>query len=464
MTMKYFFETYGCQMNIAESASIEQLLLQRGWELASGAEMADLVVINTCTVRSTAETRIVGRLGWYLALKTNRSKVGERFVLVVTGCLAERLREELKKDFPVIDYAIGNFQKQHFTDIAISIEQESEKNGGRFPTKSCSSKDFTDAPVYVFAPLSAEPGAFRAFVPIMHGCNNFCTYCIVPYVRGREISRPPQDILCEIDMLSAQGVKEITVLGQNVNSYCWDGGGVENSLHGALDFPSLIELIAGHLRKTNSSIGWVRFMSSHPKDLSDDLLDVMSRERVLCRHIHVPVQHGSSDILKRMNRRYSREDYLGLVSRIRAKLPDASLTTDILIGFPGETDADFEQTLSIMREVRYQTAYMYYYNPREGTPAATYADQIPLEVKKARLADIIELQHSITHEEIEKRLGQRVSVLVGNVSRDSTEELVGRTEQDERVVFKASSNYIGSFAKVQLEELHGNTFRGTMII
>ena len=268
------------------------------------------------------------------------------------------------------------------------------------------------------------------------------------------MSRNPHEILRELDQLTAHGVREITVLGQNVNSYRWESEGE------VITFPRLMEMIACHLRDTDSTIGWVRFMSSHPKDLSDELIDVISREKVLCHHIHLPVQHGSNEILHRMNRRYTRENYLSLIEKIRNKIPDVSLTTDILIGFPGETEEDFEKTRELMETVRYQAAYMYYYNPREGTPAATYENQVPVDVKKARLQKIIDMQLIITREETQKRLGKTVTVLVEAVSKDNPEELLGKTEQDERVVFAAPKSLVGTFIKVKLLELTGNTIRG----
>ena len=462
--MKYFFETYGCQMNKAESSSVEQILIQRGWTCAENPENADLVIINTCSVRATAETRIHGRLGWFSALKKSQKKQNKNPVtVVVMGCMAQRLLESLKKQFSVVDYVVGNFQKPFFAEIFEAVE-----NGKKVT-------QLEETPVYSFASTSYEEGTFSAFVPIMHGCNNFCTYCIVPYVRGREISRNPQEVLAEIDQLSAHGVKEITLLGQNVNSFCWNQ--TKNISQTASDFsdktakledkmiffPELMKMIAEHLKKTNSPIKWVRFMSSHPKDLSDELIQVISEEEVLCKHIHLPVQHGSSEILQRMNRRYTRQNYLDLVERIRAKIPEVSLTTDILIGFPGETEENFEQTVSLMQEVNYLSAYMYYYNPREGTPACTYENQVPMEIKKKRLAKIIDIQQEITKVEMKKQLGKTVKVLVENVSRDNQTEMLGRTSRDERVVFKADNSLIGNFVDVKLETLSGNTFKGIMV-
>lgn len=460
--MKYFFETYGCQMNKAESSSVEQILIERGWNSVENPEDANLVIINTCSVRATAETRIHGRLGWYSALKKSQVKQNKTpITVVVMGCMAQRLLESLKKQFPVVDYVVGNFQKPFFAEIFEAVETGRKVN------------QLDETPVYSFASTSYEQGSFSAFVPIMHGCNNFCTYCIVPYVRGREISRSPKDILSEIDQLSAHGVKEITLLGQNVNSFCWNETksisetASEISAKSCDDkiilFPQLMKMIAEHLKKTNSPIKWVRFMSSHPKDLSDELIKVISEEEVLCKHIHLPVQHGSSNILQRMNRRYTREKYLDLVKKIKKQIPEVSLTTDILIGFPGETEDEFEETVSLMKEINYLAAYMYYYNPREGTPACSYENQIPMEDKKRRLAKIIDIQQEITKTEMKKQLGKTVKVLVENVSRDDESEMLGRTSRDERVVFKADKSLIGSFVEVKLESLNGNTFKGCLI-
>lgn len=461
--MTYFFETYGCQMNQAESAALEQILINRGWTASDTPETADLAVINTCSVRATAENRVFGRLGWFTALKAVRSRIRDckkesfpyaaqtaaagkpTITIVVTGCMAERMLKTLQQSYPAVDYVVGNFQKSHFSDIAQAVEKNTEH--------ILLEQDET----YSFAPLSYEKGAFSAFVPIMHGCNNFCTYCIVPYVRGREVSRNPAEIFAELDALTERGVCEITLLGQNVNSYHYT-----QDTHD-IDFPVLIQKIAEHLKKTDSSIKWIRFMSSHPKDLSDRLLDVIAQERVLCRHIHLPVQHGSSKILSAMNRKYTREQYLSLVDRIRRKLPDVSLSTDILIGFPGETEDDFAQTVSLMQTVGYEAAYMYYYNPREGTPAAEYPNQIPISIKKARLQQIIDMQLEITRAKMAKRIGETVLALAEAVSRDNDTELLTRTERDERIVVTAGKEQIGTFIKIKITELTGNTFRGIVI-
>jgi tRNA-2-methylthio-N6-dimethylallyladenosine synthase len=293
----------------------------------------------------------------------------------------------------------------------------------------------------------------------MHGCNNFCSYCIVPYVRGREISRNPSDILKEIDQLEDLGVREITLLGQNVNSYCWDEQG-----H-ALDFPGLLKLIAQHLHDRQSSnsegrIGWIRFLTSHPKDLSDSLIDTIAQDPIFCRHIHLPVQSGSNAVLARMNRKYTREYYLSLVDRLKAAMPDLTLSTDILVGFPGETEDDAEQTLDLMRQVRFAYSFMYHFNARPGTPAASMPDRVPDAIKKQRLARVIALQKEITSVLMRERLGQIDEVLIEGVSRRSKKEVLARTARDEMVVLSAPQSRIGQFARVKLVSISGNTFRG----
>ncbi|MCI6366380.1 MAG: tRNA (N6-isopentenyl adenosine(37)-C2)-methylthiotransferase MiaB [Spirochaetia bacterium] len=457
--MKYFFETYGCQMNIAESAAVEQLLIARGWEKSETVELADMAIINTCSVRASAENRIFGRLGYFTGLKAVRNKdefakyksfeLATKLVengpvpltVVVMGCMAERLLDSLKKDWPCIDYVVGTYAKHHFGEIISAVEDKKDA----IPVD--------DTENYKFASLSYEQGAKSTFVPIMHGCNNFCTYCIVPYVRGREISRPVEEILQELDTLSRYKVLDITLLGQNVNSYHGTYNGQD------INFAQLLQIICDHLKETKSSIGWVRFLSSHPKDFSDELIDTIAKNDLICHHIALPVQHGSSEVLKAMNRRYTREHYLELVAKIKKAIPDVSLTTDIMMGFPTETEEDVELTLDLMNQVRFETACMYYYNPREGTPAAKM-EQLPEEVRKARLQRVIDLQLIHTDEQMKKRIGQTVKVLVESVTRDNSEELLGKTAQDEKVSFKANKSLIGKFIYVTITELNGHTFKG----
>lgn len=466
-------------MNIAESAAAEQTFLSRGWQRAENAEIADLAIINTCSVRATAENRIFGRLGYYAGLKAVRAckpdakyrslEIAADYVkdgpkpmkVAVMGCMAERLMKSLKRNYPVVDYIIGTYAKQHLDELIDDIETEF---GVEHKAKSSNIQDgiLKEDPVYTFSPISAEIGAFSTFVPIMNGCNNFCTYCIVPYLRGREISRPVDEILKELDELKKRSVREIMLLGQNVNSYHGKLS-KDDSSDKIVDFPELLQIIADHLKKTESTIEWVRFDSSHPKDLSNDLIDVIAKNDVLCKHIHLAVQHGSNKILKAMNRHYTKEDYLALVQRIRDKIPEVSMTTDIMLGFPGETDEDVGEVLDLMEKVQFESAFMYYFNPREGTPAASMSNQIPLNLKKERLQRIIDLQLKITQKEMSRHIGETVKVLVDRTTRDNKEEVLGKTTRDERVAFSAKDVKIGTFVNVKLTSLNGNTFKGELV-
>jgi tRNA-2-methylthio-N6-dimethylallyladenosine synthase len=458
--MTYLIETYGCQMNKAESAALEILFREREWVPAVGDFPPDLVLINTCSVRITAETRAWGRIDHWAAEKARRSREGKvPLALVVTGCMAERMKKGIRDRQPRVDYVIGTFQKQAFGLVLDAV------------AKGLPLDDIDESPAFIFAKSYYEPSSFRAFLPIMHGCNNFCTYCIVPHIRGREVSRKPGDILAELDALEAQGVREVTLLGQNVNSYRWpadgDGngrgeeGGNEDSIGtGDLDFPGLLRLIAERTRsRRDSGIRWMRFMTSHPKDLSDELIRVIAEEPLFCHHIHLPVQAGSDPVLKAMNRRYRREEYLALVDRLRAALPDISLSTDLLVGFPGESEKDLEATLDLMRRVGYTYAFMYHFNPREGTPAAAMGAKVSEKEKRARLARVIELQKTISAGLMAARIGSVEEVLVEDLSRRRKSEVLARTARDEMVVFEGGSDRIGTFAHVRLLSLSGNTFR-----
>jgi tRNA-2-methylthio-N6-dimethylallyladenosine synthase len=436
----YFFETYGCQMNSAESAAMTLTLKDRGWEKAESGEVADLVVLNTCAVRQTAEQRVLGRIAQYQALKKGRRGRPGRPALVVAGCMAERLGEGLRERFDAVDHVMGIGARQVFPAILEALE------AGRAVALS------GERPVFSFSSSHLEEGRFRSFVPIMHGCNNFCSYCIVPYVRGREVSRSPASIIAEIRLLADQGVREITLLGQNVNSYRY-----EDDSGGVVDFPELLRLVAGATE--HSSIRWARFLSSHPKDLSPAAIRVMADHPVFCRHLHLCVQHGSDAVLGAMNRRYTREQYLELVDEIRSAMPDLSLSTDILVGFPGETEEDLELTLDLMERVRFLYAYMYHYNPREGTAAYTLPGRIGEAVKRERLARVIALQKKHTRALLQQRIGSRATVLIEGISRKNADEVIGRTERDEMAALPGKASDIGSFATTTLSSLRGNTFR-----
>lgn len=457
--MKYWIETYGCQMNKAESSALENTLRERGWSNSLSGETADLVIINTCTVRATAETRAWGRIDHYSAIKRQRP-----LTLVVTGCMAEKLKTSPDVRQCGIDHIVGTFQKQSFGLLLDTLSGTCDESGDYHESPSLSlhpggmtpSRNLVleESPEFIFPSSHYEPGNFRAFVPIMHGCNNFCSYCIVPYVRGREISRDPASILSEINVLEESGVREITLLGQNVNSYR------HQSPTGELDFPGLLRVIASQLKsRKDSGITWIRFLTSHPKDLSDDLIEVLASEPVFCSHVHLCVQSGSDAILSAMNRNYTRNDYLDLVSKMKAKIPGLSLSTDILVGFPGETNQDLEDTLNLMKTVGFVYSYMYHYNVREGTAASRLPGRISEKIKRERLGRVIALQKELTRTAMEARIGDTDTVLIEDVSKKKKSEVLGRTARDEMVVLPAPASRIGDFVRVRLVSLSGNTFR-----
>ena len=401
---KYYIETYGCQMNVAESNAMETMLKGRGWVEASSPEDADLAIINTCSVRKSAENRIWGRLGAYTHIKAQKAKDNESMTLVLTGCMAERLHDSVKNDAPQIDFVIGNNDKLKLLDIVgdkESTPQESEK--------------------YVFTKAYHKDGEFSSYVPIMNGCNNFCSYCIVPYVRGREVSRPVDEILEEVRRLDEEGVREITLLGQNVNSYDYEG----------CHFPQLLGMIC---RQCNN-IQWIRFESPHPKDFSDELIEVIAREPKVAKHLHVPMQSGNTRILGLMNRHYTREKYLALIDKIKQRVPNVTFALDIMVGFPGETEEEFLDTMSAVEAVGCIEAYMYYWNPREGTRACSMEGQLSDKEKQQRLQRLIDWQLTNAAKIKATRAHGVQKVFVTQVSRNDKSKMLGRNEHGEMVAF-----------------------------
>jgi tRNA-2-methylthio-N6-dimethylallyladenosine synthase len=422
-------------MNKAESESILIALSEAGWARGESDEEADLIIINTCSVRETAEERIRGRLGFYRHAKKRRP-----FTLVLTGCMAERLKERIVDEFPEVDVVVGTYRKQEL----LAAVGKAQASGA--PVVAAEESE------YVFAGLHST-GGVKAFVPIMHGCDNWCSYCIVPTVRGHEVSRPPADVLEEIGTLEARGTREVTLLGQNVNSYRYKDQGE------TVSFPTLLRRISAR----TGSIRWLRFLTSHPKDFSPQLLLAMAEIPILCKHVHLPLQSGSTRILELMNRSYSAEHYARLVESIRKAFSTVSITTDILIGFPGETEADFQDTLHMMEEIGFDDAFTYYYNPREGTPAFSMRDALPDAVKLERLGRVIELQRSVGARKALARIGRQVEVLVESVSKKDEGELLARTEWDAMVVFPGDRARIGQFARVRLDSLSGTTFKASIV-
>ena len=432
---KYYIETYGCQMNVAESNAMETMLKGRGWVEASSPENADLAIINTCSVRKSAENRIWGRLGAYTHIKAQKAKDNESMTLVLTGCMAERLHDSVKNDAPQIDFVIGNNDKLKLLDIVgdkESTPQESEK--------------------YVFTKAYHKDGEFSSYVPIMNGCNNICSYCIVPYVRGREVSRPVDEILEEVRRLDEEGVREITLLGQNVNSYDYEG----------CHFPQLLGMIC----RQCSNIQWIRFESPHPKDFSDELIEVIAREPKVAKHLHVPMQSGNTRILGLMNRRYTREKYLALIDKIKQRVPNVTFALDIMVGFPGETEEEFLDTMSAVEAVGCIEAYMYYWNPREGTRACSMEGQLSDKEKQQRLQRLIDWQLANAAKIKATRAHGVQKVLVTQVSRDDKSKMLGRNEHGEMVAFSTldgSSVKPGDMVYVDFELLNGNTYLGEQV-
>ena len=417
---------------MAESSAIELMLKGQGIEKTEEAEDADVVIINTCSVRKTAENRIWGRLGYFNSIK--RKKNG-KLDIIVTGCMAERLKDELKKEAPFVDAVIGTNEKEEIPSYVLSHEIRKKDS-------------------YSFLSSYYEEGSFSSYVPIMNGCNNFCSYCIVPYVRGREVSRNVESIIDEIRFLESKGVKEITLLGQNVNSYKGEYNGQE------VDFPTLLEIIYPYL----DSIEFVRFESPHPKDFSDHLIRVISEKERICSHIHLPMQSGSSRILSLMNRKTTREQFISLLNKMRGEIKDLTFSTDVMVGFPTESLEEYEDTLSMMEIMGCTEAFMYYYNPREGTPSAKMDGQIEESEKIRRLERLINEQLERAKRIKESRLPFVTKVLVRGTTRDDKSRLLGYNEHNDMVSFLPTREHAkGDMVHVRLTELNGNTYRGEEI-
>lgn len=432
---KYHIVTYGCQMNAHDSEKIAGMLERMGMCQAAERDEADLVLYNTCCVRENAERRALGNVGWLKELK----KVKPELMIVVCGCMVQQqgMAQKLMKRYPFVDIAIGTHDLAALPDMLRGLLD------GRGHALKVSD---IDGIVVEGLPVK-RTNPYHAYVTIMYGCNNFCSYCIVPYVRGRERSRLPEDILSEVRQLKESGVKEIMLLGQNVNSYA--GGG--------MDFAQLLSEV------DKIGIERVCFMTSHPKDLSDALIDVMANSRHICHQLHLPVQHGSDRILDAMNRRYTYEHYMELVGKLRAAMPDIGLSTDLIVGFPGETDEDFRRTIELVKNVRYDSAYTFIYSPRQGTVAADMPDQVPDEVARERIHELIAVQEQITSEVYSAQVGRRERVLVEGVSARRDTEITGRTERGITVNFAGDAAMIGSTVDVEITGTGHNTLKGRLI-
>ena len=430
---KLLIETYGCQMNVADSEVVASVMGMAGYEVTESQDEADAVFLNTCSVRDNAEQKILSRLDYYHSLQ---KKQGRRIIVGVLGCMAERVREQLIEAHHA-DLVAGPDAYLTLPDLIAQAECGQKAINVALST----TETYRDiVPQRICGPH------ISGFVSIMRGCNNFCHYCIVPYTRGRERSRDVESILRECRDLQERGYKEVTLLGQNVNSY--------KSGEGA--FPSLLRLVARAVPQMR-----VRFTTSHPKDMSDETLRVIAEEPNICHHIHLPVQSGSDRILKLMNRKYTREWYLDRVAAIRCIIPDCAITTDIFVGYSSETEEDHQQSLSLMREVGYDSAFMFKYSERPGTYASRHLpDDVPEEVKIRRLNEIIALQNELSAEANRKCIGQQYDVLIEGVSKRSRDELFGRTGQNKVVIVPRGDLHIGQTVPVIITESSSATLKG----
>jgi len=432
---KLFIETYGCQMNVADSEVVASIMQMAGYEVCETLEEADAVFLNTCSIRDNAEQRIWGRLENLNALR--RQKKG--LIIGVLGCMAERVKDDLIANHHV-NLVAG---PDAYLDLPALVAQ-AERGEAAINVELSTSETYRDV-----IPARICTGRVSGYVSIMRGCNNFCHYCIVPYTRGRERSRDVESILREVRDLQSRGFKEVTLLGQNVNSYKYIS---EQSV----DFPSLLRRVAEEVPDMR-----VRFTTSHPKDMSDETLHMIAEVPNICKHIHLPVQSGSSRILKLMNRKYTREWYLERVEAIRHIIPDCGLSTDIFCGYHSETEEDHQETLSLMRLCAFDSAFMFKYSERPGTYASHHLpDDIPEETKLRRLNEIIALQNELSAESNRLSIGKKYEVLVEGYSKRSHDQLCGRTEQNKMVVFDKGTHRIGDFVRVRITDSSSATLLG----
>ena len=422
-----FVETYGCAQNESDSEKLKGMLFDMGYDFCETTKEADLILYNTCAVRENAELRVFGNIGAVKHLKAKKPSL----LLGVCGCMMqqEHIAAEIKKRYPHVDMVFGTHALYRFPEILSGAAEHKRI----FDTENEEGRIFEDITYKREAPPLAK-------IPIMYGCNNFCTYCIVPYVRGRERSRSAEDIIREIKEVANEGYKEIMLLGQNVNSY-------GNDLEDGMSFAELIKKAA-----EVEGIERIRFMTSHPKDISDGLIEVMATEKKVARQLHLPVQSGSSRVLKMMNRKYTREQYLEIIEKVRRRMPDIVLTTDIIVGFPGETNEDFEETMSLLSRVRYDMIFSFIYSKRKGTPAAEMPDCLTDEEKHKNFDRMIKLQNEISKEKNDLYMGKTEEVLVEGARKTNPEFMAGRKSGGKIVNFRGDESLTGKMVKVKITE------------
>ena len=453
-TKKLYIESYGCQMNFSDSEIVASILSKAGYNTTNVVDEADLVLINTCSVREKAEQTIRKRLEQFNVYKRKKPlmKVG------VLGCMAERVKHAFLEEEKIVDMVVG---PDAYKDLPNLLEEVEE---GREAVNVILSKDETYADI---SPIRLNSNGVTAFVSITRGCDNMCTFCIVPFTRGRERSRDPYSILSEIGDLQARGFKEVTLLGQNVDSYLWYGGGLKKDFNKAsemqqataINFAKLLDMVATAYPKMR-----IRFSTSNPQDMTLDVIDTMALHHNICKYIHLPVQSGSNRILKAMNRMHTREEYFALIDGIRQRIPDCAISQDMITGFPTETEEDHRDTLSLMEYVKYDFGFMFAYSERPGTLAARkIADDVPEEVKKRRLTEIIDLQQAHSLYRTQAQVGNIVEVLIEGNSKKSDEEWMGRNTQNTVVVFPKEDYKVGDFVMVRVTNCTSTTLIGQAV-
>ena len=437
-----YLETYGCQMNVSDSEIVASVLRENGYGLTHNPDIADVILINTCAIRENAEQKVRHRLGVF---RSEKQRSRPDLMLGVLGCMAERLRAKLLEEEKLVDIVVG---PDAYRDLPTLLARADESGQAAVNVQLSREETYAD-----IAPVRYDSNGVSAFVSIMRGCDNMCSFCVVPFTRGRERSRPVESIIAECEQLVEAGYREVTVLGQNVNSYRYGSNG------STVTFPELLDRIADVSDDLR-----IRYSTSHPKDCSDELLHIHRERENICNYIHLPVQHGNTDMLARMRRTYTRDEYLSLVDRAKSIVPGVALSTDIIAGFCDETEAEHQETLSLMEQVRYSHAYMFMYSERPGTYAQRkYEDNIPLDEKKRRLAEIIELQNGISQELNQAEKDSRHTVLVEGVSRKSDEQLRGRTDTNKMVVFDRGDLRKGDYVDVQIVGSTSATLFGTVV-
>ena len=442
ISQKLYIETYGCQMNVADSEVVASVMKDSGYVITEDINEADVILVNTCSIRENAEQRVWGRLDVFKQIKKKKPEL----TVGVIGCMAERLKEKLIEEKKIVDLVVGPDAYRSLPELLETVES------GQKAINVLLSKEETYADI---SPVRLDKNGISAFISIMRGCNNMCSYCIVPYVRGGERSRNPQSIIAEAEDLFQKGYKEITLLGQNVDSYNWESENKEETIK----FAQLLEMVA----KIDSSLR-IRFSTSHPKDMSDEVLYTMAMYDNICNHVHLPAQSGSTEVLERMKRGYSREWYIDRIDAIKKILPDCAISTDIMTGFSGETEDNHKDTLSLMSYVNYDYAFMFKYSERPKTYAARHLkDDVPEDIKTRRLTEIIDLQGILSEKSKKEDLGKTFEVLVEGFSKKSNDELFGRNSQNKVVVFPKQDFKIGDYVFVEVSDCTPATLIGKAI-